>query len=67
MGNFEKIKSDTVEFVKDVESEVKRITWPTRNDAFKSTMAVLVITAFFALFFSLVDYFFSYLFGLILS
>ncbi|MGH7885927.1 MAG: preprotein translocase subunit SecE [Thermodesulfobacteriota bacterium] len=67
MANFENIKSDTVEFFQDVESEVKRITWPTRNDALKSTMAVLVITGFFALFFSLVDYFFSYLFGLILS
>ena len=67
MANMEQIKHDTIEFVKDVESEAKRITWPTRNDAMKSTVAVLAITAFFALFFSLVDYFFSYLFGLILS
>ena len=67
MANVEKIKHDTIEFVKDVESEAKRITWPTRNDAVKSTVAVLAITGFFALFFSLVDYFFSYLFGLILS
>lgn len=67
MANIDNIKTDTIEFVKDVESEVKRITWPTRNDALKSTLAVLVITGFFALFFSLVDYFFSFLFGLILS
>lgn len=67
MANIDNIKTDTIEFVKDVESEVKRITWPTRSDALKSTVAVLVITGFFALFFSVVDYFFSYLFGLILS
>ena len=67
MANIDNIKTDTIEFAKDVESEVKRITWPTRSDALKSTVAVLVITGFFALFFSIVDYFFSYLFGLILS
>lgn len=67
MANIDNIKTDTIEFVKDVESEVKRITWPTRSDALKSTIAVLVITGFFALFFSVVDYFFSYLFGLILG
>lgn len=67
MVNVEKYKNDTIEFVKDVESEAKRITWPTKNDAIKSTIAVLAITAFFALFFSVIDYFFSYLFGLILS
>ncbi len=67
MANMDKLKTDTIEFAKDVESEVKRITWPTRGDAFKSTIAVLVITGFFALFFSVIDYFFSYLFGLILS
>ena len=67
MANFEQIKEETTQFVKDVELEAKRITWPTKNDALKSTVAVLVITAFFALFFALVDFVFSYIFGLVLS
>ena len=67
MGKFEEVKTETTQFVKDVESEVKRITWPTRPDALKSTFAVILITGFFALFFALVDYLFSMLFGFILN
>ncbi|NIP31122.1 MAG: preprotein translocase subunit SecE [Candidatus Dadabacteria bacterium] len=67
MGKIEEIKSETSQFVKDVESEAKRITWPTKNDALKSTFAVILITGFFALFFALIDYLFSMLFGFILS
>ena len=67
MKSFEEIRNETSQFIRDVELEAKRITWPTKNDALKSTLAVLLITAFFAMFFALVDYLFSLLFGFILS
>ena len=67
MEKFDKIKVDTTRYLSGVATELKRITWPERNDTVKSTLVVVVITAFFALFFMLADYVFSFLFGLILS
>ncbi|MCY4262828.1 MAG: preprotein translocase subunit SecE [Candidatus Dadabacteria bacterium] len=67
MEKFDKIKVDTTRYLSGVATELKRITWPERNDTVKSTLVVIVITAFFALFFMLADYVFSFLFGLILS
>ncbi len=67
MEKFERIKVDTTRYLSGVATELKRITWPEPKDAVKSTFVVVLITAFFALFFMLADYVFSFLFGLILS
>ena len=67
MEKFDRIKVDTTRYLSGVATELKRITWPERKDTVKSTFVVIVITAFFALFFMLADYVFSFLFGLILS
>ncbi len=67
MEKFDKIKVDTTRYLSGVATELKRITWPERKDTVKSTFVVVIITAFFALFFMLADYVFSFLFGLILS
>jgi preprotein translocase subunit SecE len=67
MEKFDRIKADTTRYLSGVATEMKRITWPERKDTVKSTFVVIIITAFFALFFMLADYVFSFLFGLILS
>ncbi len=67
MDRFGKMKDDTGRYLAGVASEIKRITWPEPGDAVKSTLVVVIITAFFALFFMLTDYVFSFVFGLILS
>ena len=59
MDNIKNLSSDTVQFAKDIENEAKRITWPSRNETLKSTLAVIVISAIFASFLGLVDYIFS--------
>jgi len=67
MEKFDRIKDDTTKYLNGVATELKKITWPERKDTVKSTFVVIIITAFFALFFMLADYVFSFLFGLILS
>lgn len=43
-------------FFKDVWGEVKKVTWPTRQDLFKTTFAVIVFVAIFAVIVGLMDW-----------
>ncbi len=67
MEKIKDITADTSQFAKDVELEVKRITWPSKDETVKSTMAVIVISVVFAAFLGGVDYLFSLLVRFILS
>ena len=67
MNKISKYKDDTQEFLKEIETEIKRITWPGRSDAIKSTIAVLTISAIFAVFLACADYIFSLVIGSFLS
>ena len=48
-------KPSVGEFVRQVRQEVSKVTWPTRTETIQSTLMVVVIVAFAALFFFLVD------------
>ena len=67
MSKFTEITENTTQFAKDIETEAKRITWPSRPEAIKSTLAVVVISGVFAAFLGLVDYVFSWIVRLILG
>ena len=67
MSKISEISADTKQFAKDIESEAKRITWPSRPEAVKSTLAVIVISGVFAAFLGLVDYAFSMIVRFILG
>lgn len=43
------------EFVRQVRQEVSKVTWPTRTETIQSTLMVVVMVAFAAMFFFLVD------------
>ena len=47
-------------FIREVRSEVARVTWPTRKETMISTAMVLVLGLFAGLFFMLVDGFFAW-------
>ncbi len=59
MNKIKNISDQTIDFFKDVEVEAKRITWPSRNEAIKSTLAVVFISAILASFLGLIDFVFS--------
>ena len=67
MDKIKNITSSIGHFAGDIENEAKRITWPSRQEAVKSTLAVLVISGIFAAFLGLIDYLFSIAVRLLLS
>jgi preprotein translocase subunit SecE len=42
-------------FIKEVKSEAKKVSWPTRKESLGATGLVVVVSMVFALFFLLVD------------
>lgn len=56
-----------VKFVKEVRNELKRVSWPSREEIRGSTTVVIVIVLILAVFIGLVDraltYLISFIFG----
>jgi len=51
-----KQKRSLIRFFKDVIGEVKKVTWPTKKDLFKTTFAVIAFIAIFAVIVGLMDW-----------
>ncbi|WP_082903463.1 preprotein translocase subunit SecE [Christensenella timonensis] len=43
-------------FFKDVWGEIKKVTWPSKNDLFKTTFAVIVFIVIFTVIVGLMDW-----------
>jgi preprotein translocase subunit SecE len=54
-------------FIREVRQEVGKVTWPTRKETLVSTAMVLILAFVAALFFMVVDGFFSWGIRLILG
>ena len=61
------IISKTVQFLREVKMELKKVTWPTREEAINLTIIVIVVTFGMSAFLGIVDFLFSRLFALILG
>jgi preprotein translocase subunit SecE len=59
MDKIRQLSLETAQFAKDIENEAKRITWPSRQEAIKSTLAVIIISGLFAAFLAAIDFVFS--------
>jgi preprotein translocase subunit SecE len=57
----------SVDFLRDVRSEVKKVTWPTRKEALASTGVVIIAVMIVAVYLGLVDLGFSKLVGSIIK
>lgn len=49
-------RTNPVQFVQQVRSEVSKVVWPTRREVVLTTLMVLVMATVLAIFFSLVDF-----------
>ncbi len=54
-------------YLRDAWREIRQVRWPNRKATWKMVLAVLVYTALFIVLISLLDLFFTWLFGLILG
>ncbi|MGZ4887011.1 MAG: preprotein translocase subunit SecE [Candidatus Aminicenantales bacterium] len=50
-------------FLKDVRSELKKVTWPARSEVYSTTIVVIAATIFFGFYLFLMDVVFSWLIG----
>lgn len=53
----------SVDFLRDVRSEIRKVTWPTRKETFASTSVVIIAVILIAIYLGLVDMGFSKLVG----
>jgi len=49
-------------YLRDIRGEMKKVTWPSRNDMIKTTIAVIVISLFFGIYLFGVDFIFARIF-----
>jgi preprotein translocase subunit SecE len=47
-------------FIKEVRAEVKKVTWPGKNEVYSTTIVVLIATLFFGIYLYALDIIFSW-------
>lgn len=50
-------------FLKDVRSELRKVTWPSRSEVYSTTIVVIAATIFFGFYLFIMDVVFSWLIG----
>ena len=55
-----------VRYLRETWFELKKVSWPTRREAVNLTVVVIVVTTFLAIVLGLMDWFYSWVFGLFL-
>jgi preprotein translocase subunit SecE len=56
-----------VRYFRETIGELRKVSWPTRNEATRLTIIVLVVITITSLFLGLMDFLFSRLFALFIS
>lgn len=56
-----------IRYLRETRAELKKVTWPTREEAINLTYIVLGVTLAFALFLGLLDWLFTQIFQFVLS
>lgn len=47
-------------FLKEVKAEIKKVTWPSRNEVYSTTIVVIIATIFFGFYLYFLDLIFSW-------
>ncbi|MFO7981506.1 MAG: preprotein translocase subunit SecE [Candidatus Aminicenantes bacterium] len=49
-----------IPFLKEVRAEIKKVTWPSRKEIYRTTIVVIIATIFFGFYLYFMDIIFSY-------
>jgi len=49
-----------ISFLREVKAEVKKVTWPSRNEVYSTTIVVIIATIFFGFYLYVMDLIFSW-------
>ena len=58
--------SKTINFLKEVKVELKKVSWPDRNELVGSTVIIIITVAMVAVFIGICDFIFSKLIHIII-
>ena len=61
-----KMLSKTINFLKEVKVELKKVSWPDRNELVGSTVVIIITVAMVAVFIGVCDFVFSKLIHIII-
>lgn len=59
--------ANPLKFAQDVRSEVRKVTWPTRNETVVTTVMVFILVFFASLFFFVADQILAWAVGALLN
>ncbi len=62
-----KKSNPVVRYFRETNAELKKVTWPTRQEATKLTIIVLIVVGFMSALLGTLDYIFSKVMGFIIS
>ncbi len=48
-------------FLKEVKAEIKKVTWPSKNEVYSTTIVVMIATFFFGFYLYFMDIIFSWI------
>jgi preprotein translocase subunit SecE len=62
------VKKDNfiIRYLKETRAELRKVNWPTRQEALNLTLIVVAFTVFMAALLGIIDYLFAWVFGLII-
>jgi preprotein translocase subunit SecE len=49
-----------IQFLKEAQIELKKVTWPTRQETIHSTLTVIVVSGAIAVFLGILDFIFQF-------
>ncbi len=67
MSKKEKKYRRFISFLREVRAELKKVTWPSRNEVYSTTLVVIFATVFFGFYLFFMDVIFSWVIAQIKS
>ena len=55
-----------IKYLKETRAELRKVSWPSRQEALNLTLIVVAFTVFMAVLLGIIDYIFAWLFGLVI-